>query len=63
MSTHRIAVIPGDGIGRETEHDVLGVLGAAPTGFGGLLAVLSIDCPVWPWPEAKAWIASERRAA
>jgi len=41
--THRIAVIPGDGIGKETVPEALRVLDAAATRFGFALAPVQYD--------------------
>jgi tartrate dehydrogenase/decarboxylase/D-malate dehydrogenase len=49
--THRIAVIPGDGIGTEVMPEGLRVLEAAATKFGIALAFDHFDFACWPYFE------------
>ena len=47
---YRIAVIPGDGIGKETTPEGLRVIDAAARRFGFDLELVNYDCPARPTP-------------
>ena len=51
MTTHRIAVIPGDGIGTEVMPEGVRVLEAVASRFGIGLALDRFDFACWPWYE------------
>ena len=51
MNTHRIAVIPGDGIGTEVMPEGVRVLEAVASRFGIGLALDRFDFACWPWYE------------
>ena len=51
MATHRIAVIPGDGIGTEVMPEGVRVLEAVASRFGIGLAIDHFDFACWPWYE------------
>ena len=51
MTTHRIAVIPGDGIGTEVMPEGVRVLEAVASRFGIRLALDPFGFACWPWYE------------
>jgi len=51
VTTHRIAVIPGDGIGTEVMPEGVRVLEAVASRFGIGLALDRFDFACWPWYE------------
>jgi isocitrate/isopropylmalate dehydrogenase len=51
MSKHRIAVVPGDGIGKETMPEGIRVMEAAATKFGIDLAFDHFDFSSWDYYE------------
>ena len=56
MSTHRIAVIPGDGIGKEVMPEGLRALDAAARRFGIDLSLDHFDFASCPWRNCVFWI-------
>ncbi|MBL0899031.1 MAG: tartrate dehydrogenase, partial [Reyranella sp.] len=51
MAKHKIALIPGDGIGKEVVPEGVRVLDAAARRFGFQLEFTDFDCPVDRLPQ------------
>ncbi|MGH8697051.1 MAG: isocitrate/isopropylmalate family dehydrogenase, partial [Burkholderiales bacterium] len=56
MTTYRIAVIPGDGIGKEVVPEGLRVLDAAARKFGFALALDHFDWSCENYPKHDYWM-------